>query len=235
MIRAILLAVFVLQIHAYGLEWNSRRVEVRPGPDDNAVIAKFDFFNSGESTIRVRRQEGCRCLSVQPNAREYLPGHRGYVLIAVGVEGLRYTENRSVTVEFQVDGLKDALVEPLLIGIIVDEQVRVDPDVLVTGDGEDLLMVHIPPGISFDRMSVNAETDDFEVQLSEPVGNVDDGFICEITVRYDPGNIPGRSNITVALENAPLRYSSIEIPVVARRYSIESMDPRPGRVAEADR
>ena len=181
-LRLLVLQIFVAAAGWAGVVFDSERLEVKVGPEQEQVEVDFGFENRGPGEAKVVSVvSGCQCLLAEAPEEPVAAGGRGIIHGVFKVGAFNGTVEKQMMAKIEEGGVARDVV--LTVAVVVPEVIRVEPGTLewkVGGEAkEQAFVVNMVWNEPIHVLTVESSREEFDLRLE----TVEDGRVYKLFVK----------------------------------------------------
>jgi hypothetical protein len=133
--RTLVLFLCVLAGSAFGqLTWENPEQTFNSKPQDQSVVAKYRFTNTGKQTLKIENvKTSCGCTTTALAKTEYAPGESGEIEAKFIFAGRTGKQEKAITVATSAAPQQPTI---LRLYVNIEEPVKIQPEVVLWRVGE---------------------------------------------------------------------------------------------------
>lgn len=155
---------------AFGqLAWENTEQTFNAKPQDQAVVAKYKFTNTGNKPIKIENvRTSCGCTTTALSKTEYAPGESGEIETKFTFSGRTGKQEKAILVATSAAPEQPTI---LKVHVYIQEAVKIEPEVVLwrVGEQPDPKAIHIAVAddASIKILSVTSDNPALKVKLTE--------------------------------------------------------------------
>ncbi len=154
------------------LVFDKKVAEIDAAPEDEELLVKFPFKNSGDKVVAVKKVDfACSCLSAETDKGSYAPGEEGVVEAIFKLGSFTGVQRKSITVTSRAEGEAEDRREGLVVQVSIPDVITIEPQLMQWAVGSEpepqTFTLKVPHPDPINIKGVVCSREGFEVELVE--------------------------------------------------------------------